>query len=117
MVSMGTILTGLNILIAVGVIGATIVSWLRGGFIEKTVTVFDQVDSIENKVDDIHDWKDDVEDILIAVSVADGSEAKELDESEVKEKLGMEKGYVEVLKELNGENEYTDGGKNKKKDD
>jgi hypothetical protein len=95
MVSLGEALTILNIIIATGVIFSTAISWFRGGWVSRFMGTFDKIDSIERQVDDLHDWKDDADDVLVAMSKAeDGVNARA-----AKQRLGIDTGYNDLLDE------------------
>jgi len=95
MVSLGEALTILNIIIATGVIVSTAISWFRGGWVSRFMDTFDKIDSIEKQVDDLHDWKDDADDVLVAISKAeDGVNARA-----AKQRLGIDTGYNDLLDE------------------
>jgi hypothetical protein len=93
MVSLGETLTILNIVIATGVIISTLVSWARGGWVSRFLSTFDKIDSIEEQVDELNDWKDDADDVLVAISKAeDGVNARS-----AKQRLGIDTGYNDLL--------------------
>lgn len=104
MVTFGEALTILNIVIASGVIVSTLISWFRGGWVSKFLSTFDKIDRIERKVDDLHEWKDGADDVLVAISKAeDGVNAMA-----AKDRLGIDTGYNDLLDEddVGGDEEF-----------
>jgi len=104
MVTFGQTLTVLNVLIAGGIIILATKSWLTNGWLKQFIDSFQKIDDIDRKVDDLHDWSDDVDDALIAVSEAEDG----VDSDAVRRRLDVGATYTELLDQddIDGE----DGG-------
>ena len=98
MVSIGNVLMMLNVLIALGTIVSGVISWVRGGFVSKAIDSIQKIDSIEREVNEINEWKDDIEVIMIAMTKNPDS----IDEQEVLERLDRDIGYEEFIDLQNG---------------
>lgn len=57
-----------NLLLAIGSIIASTISYIRGGFVHKFIRSVEKIDSTERRVAEIDRWRSDVEVVLVAVS-------------------------------------------------
>lgn len=108
MVNIGNILMGLNILIAMGTIISGLVSLMRGGFVARAIDSIQKIDRIEEEVNEINSWKDDIEVLIIAMSNSD----EDIDEQAVLSRLDRDIGYQEFIDLKSGidKNENDIGG-------
>ena len=93
-----------NLAIAVMSLLSAIVSWYRGGVIQKLLRLPERIERIERKIDGINEWKDDAESVIIAISIAE----EDVDAKKAKQRLDRDTEYDELLE---GEGDgKTDGG-------
>lgn len=93
-----------NLAIAVMSLLSAVVSWYRGGVIQKLVRLPERIERIEKKIDGINNWKEDAESVIIAISIAED----DVDAKKAKQRLDRDTKYDDLLND-DGDGK-TDGG-------
>lgn len=88
-------MTVLNVSIAIGTISSVTVSWLRGGWVQKFLNTPRKLDSIEGKLDEVNEWRGDVDAILLGLS----RENNRVDGEEVSDMLDVDFKYRQIMDE------------------
>lgn len=82
-----------NLLVAIGTILSGLVSWFRGGVVAKFINNIGRIENIEEDVDEINEWKNDTDTLLIALALGND----DVDNRKAMEQVGMETDYKDLL--------------------
>lgn len=87
------ILAVLNLVVAIGTILSALVSWFRGGAVAKFIDNIGRIETIEEDVDEIIDWKDKTDTLLVALALGN----ENVKDRKAMEQVGMKTDYKDLL--------------------
>lgn len=93
MANLQMILAVANLLVALGTIVASLVSWWRGGVVAVFIKNIGRIEKIEDDVEEINKWKDNTDTLLVALALGN----EQVDDRKAMEKVGLKTEYKDLL--------------------
>jgi len=103
MANLQMILAVANLLVALGTIAASLVSWWRGGVVAVFIKNIGRIEKIEDDVEEINTWKDNTDTLLVALALGN----EKVDDRKAMEKVGLKTEYKDLL-----DNKWNNGEEN-----